>query len=243
MRGAGPRDRMRWNPDGVSSRSAVNTAHAGAPGIPQGVTMSARIAPPDQIPAQIPARRAVSPALMFALEFAIALVLALALLAPAATAQERDPHPFTPRTLGSYLPAGARHVSYGPSVAFGGGTARTYVVSVGGATIEVGILLSREALVARKGQRSSQTALPLPSGDSARLRHVALTWTPGRIETARTPDATRFGVQLCTSAAPADRASVDGMPATGCRAGAYSVRWESAGRQLRIALTSPNEKA
>lgn len=201
--------------------------------------MSARIDPPAKTHAEPP----VAPALKLAFELAIAIVLAFALLAPAVGAQERDPHPFAPRTLGSYLPAGARHISYGPSVAFGGGTARTYVVTVGGATTEVGILLSREALAARQGQRSSQTALPLPSGDSTRLRHVALTWTPGRIETARTPDATRFGVQLCTSAAPADRRSTEWAPAPGCRTGAYSVRWESSGRQLRIALTSPNEKA
>ncbi len=201
--------------------------------------MSARIDPPADTQAESP----IAPALKFALEVAIALVLAFALLAPAVGAQERDPHPFAPRTLEAYLPAGARQVSYGPAVAFGDGTARTYVVRVGGATTEVGVLLSREALVARKGQRSRRAALPLPSGDATRSRHVAVTWAPGRLETDRTPDATRFGVQVCSNGAPADVASAGQAPAQGCRTGAYSVRWEAAGRQLRIALTSPNEKA
>lgn len=192
--------------------------------------MSARIEPPAPTP--------LARALTLALELVIALALALALRVPIAAAQERDPHPFAPRSLAGYLPAGARHVSYGPAVAFGGGTARAYVVSVGGRTTEVGVLLSREALASRTGERAHRTLLPLPAGDTTRLRHVALTWAPGRAETARTPDATRFAVQLCTSGAPADRAA-----APGCRTGAYSVRWESARRQLRIALTAPNEKA
>jgi hypothetical protein len=191
--------------------------------------MSARIEPP--------ATSSFPPALRLALEFVIALALALALRVPAAGAQERDPHPFAPRSLAGYLPTGARQVSYGPSVAFGGGTARAFVVGGRGATTEVGVLLSREALASRAGQPPRSTTIPLPLGDSTPLRHVALSWSPGKLHTGRTPDATRFGLQLCSADAPADVS-----PTPGCRSGAYSVRWESAGRQLRIALTPTDQK-
>jgi hypothetical protein len=94
--------------------------------------------------------------------------------------------------------------SYGPPVALGDGSARTYVTRVGDAPVEVGIALTEAALAGLPGHHSPggirmpdghhmfDFVLDMPEQNPSPYRHVLIDWNPGGHEPAGIYDVPHF---------------------------------------------------
>lgn len=119
-------------------------------------------------------------------------------------------------------PAG---VTYGPEVKVGNGTARTFIVMAGNAPMEVGVLLTQEALDGLQGHHEAgalempdghsmyETVLQLPSTNPTPYRHVVLNWNPGGHEPPGMYDTPHFDFHFFTISDEARRRITPADPA------------------------------
>jgi hypothetical protein len=103
-----------------------------------------------------------------------------------------------------------RETSWGSAVVVGQGTARSYVETVAGVTVEVGIALSEAALeglpthhdaggvAMPDGHRMFEYVIDLPAGSPTPFRHVLLNWNPGGHEPPGIYDTPHFDFHFYT---------------------------------------------
>lgn len=103
---------------------------------------------------------------------------------------------------------GESETSYGPAVLFGGGTARTYIVSEVGTPLEIGVALDAATLgnlppqhgpgsiPMPDGNSTYEYLLELPSENPTPFRHVTLDWNPGGHEPPGVYDTPHFDVHF-----------------------------------------------
>lgn len=111
-------------------------------------------------------------------------------------------------------------VLYGPAVAVGGGTARSYVVLAANAPTEMGVALSEAALadlptgkepggiVMPDGLVMYEHVLAMPEGNPTPYRHILLDWNPGGHEPPGVYDLPHFDFHFYTTT-EAERRAID----------------------------------
>jgi hypothetical protein len=120
----------------------------------------------------------------------------------------------------STMPSSGDRVVYGPEVALGAGTARTYLQMVDGVPVELGIALSENALSDLPGHHSPggvrmpdghhmfEYVLAMPEGNPTPFRHVLIDWNPGGHEPPGVYDLPHFDFHFYTMTV-AERRAID----------------------------------
>jgi Domain of unknown function (DUF5602) len=117
------------------------------------------------------------------------------------------------------------HTSFGPAVALGDGSMRTYVQTVGDVPIEVGVALTAAALEGLPGPHSPggirmpdghhmyEFVLEMPEGNPTPYRHALIDWNPAGHEPAGVYNVPHFDFHFYTITDAARRAIDPADPA------------------------------